>query len=137
MKTLYIVRGLPGSGKTSFVKNLMNLCVNGSASAEHFEADQYFYLKDGKYTFEPSLIGAAHFNCRHNTKNAMLNNVENIFVSNTFTTEKEMKPYFQLATEFDYKVVSLVVENRHGNSSVHGVPEDTLVKMKDRFSLKL
>lgn len=48
-----------------------------------------------------------------------------------------MKPYLDMAEIYGYRVVSLVVENRHGNSSVHGVPEETMKKMEDRFSIKL
>jgi hypothetical protein len=33
--------------------------------------------------------------------------------------------------------VSLIVENRHGNKSVHGVPEVVMEKMRDRFSFNL
>ena len=60
-----------------------------------------------------------------------------IVVSNTSTTEKEMQPYLDLAREFGYTVVSLIVENRHGNSNVHNVPQETLKKMQDRFEVKL
>ena len=56
-----------------------------------------------------------------------------IIVSNTSTTEKELQPYLELAKKYDYKVVSLIVENRHGNKDIHGVPEETLVKMENRF----
>ena len=67
----------------------------------------------------------------------MIKNEPNIVVSNTFTTEKELQPYLELAMKYDYKVVSLIVENRHGSQSIHNVPEETLVKMKNRFSIKL
>ena len=60
-----------------------------------------------------------------------------IVVSNTSTTERELQPYLDLANEFGYTVVSLVVENRHGNTNVHDVPQETLQKMKDRFQIKL
>ena len=60
-----------------------------------------------------------------------------IVVSNTSTTEKELQPYLDLATKYDYKVVSLIVENRHGNSSVHNVPDETIDKMRNRFNIKL
>ena len=62
---------------------------------------------------------------------------ENVIVSNTFTTEKELKFYLDMADVCGYAVTSLVVENRHGNNSIHGVPEETMVKMKNRFSVKL
>ena len=67
----------------------------------------------------------------------MEDNIPVIFVSNTFTTEKEMKPDLEMAEKNNYQIVSLVVENRHGNESVHNVPEETMTKMRNRFSLKL
>jgi hypothetical protein len=66
---------------------------------------------------------------------ANINNV--IVVSNTFTQEWEMKPYFDMAEIFDYKVFCLIVENRHGGINQHGVPEDKIQLMKDRFEIKI
>ena len=60
-----------------------------------------------------------------------------IVVSNTFTQEWEMKPYFDLAKTYGYQVFSLIVENRHGGLNQHGVPEDKVQIMKDRFEIKL
>jgi hypothetical protein len=48
-----------------------------------------------------------------------------------------MEPYLKLAEKYDYKVVSLIVENRHGNKSVHNVPDETMEKMRNRFEIKL
>jgi hypothetical protein len=48
-----------------------------------------------------------------------------------------MEPYFELAKTYGYKTFSIVVENRHGNESIHGVPEDKLEQMKSRFEIKL
>jgi hypothetical protein len=48
-----------------------------------------------------------------------------------------MKPYYDLAESFDYRVDTLVVENRHGGVNEHGVPDEVLDKMKNRFELKL
>jgi phenolic acid decarboxylase len=58
-------------------------------------------------------------------------------VSNTFTQEWEMEKYYQLANQYDYRVFSIIVENRHGGKNLHGVPEDKLQIMKDRFEVKL
>jgi hypothetical protein len=60
-----------------------------------------------------------------------------IAVSNTFTQEWEMEDYFKLAEKYNYKVVSLIVENRHGGKNVHGVPDDKLEIMRNRFEIKL
>ena len=48
-----------------------------------------------------------------------------------------MDPYFKLAKEYGYTVFSIVVENRHGGTNVHNVPEDKIEQMKNRFSIKL
>jgi hypothetical protein len=48
-----------------------------------------------------------------------------------------MKSYFDLAEKHGYRVYSLIVENRHGGVNEHGVPEDKLEIMKNRFEVKL
>jgi hypothetical protein len=48
-----------------------------------------------------------------------------------------MKPYYDLAEKHGYTVYSLVVENRHEGVNEHGVPEDKLEIMKNRFEVKL
>jgi hypothetical protein len=60
-----------------------------------------------------------------------------IVVSNTFTQEWEMNSYFKLAEKYDYKVFSLIVENRHGGKNTHGVPDEKLGIMKNRFEIQL
>jgi hypothetical protein len=42
-----------------------------------------------------------------------------------------------LAKEHGYKVHTLVMENRHGSTSLHGVNEATMQAMEDRFDIKL
>ena len=60
-----------------------------------------------------------------------------IVVANTFTQEWEMDEYFKMAERYNYRVHTVVVENRHGNENIHGVPEDKLQQMKNRFQVKL
>jgi predicted kinase len=127
-KVLYIVRGIPGSGKSTLAKQL---------TANVFEADHYFYDNDGNYNFIPSKIKEAHKECQQFVGYAMESGIPKIAVSNTFTQEWEMEPYFELAKTYGYKTFSIVVENRHGNESIHGVPEDKLEQMKIRFEIKL
>ena len=123
-KILYIVRGVPGSGKTTFAK-LLTLNI--------FEADHYFYDNDGNYNFIPSEIKEAHKKCQQFVAYEMESGIPKIAVSNTFTQEWEMKPYFELAEKHGYKVFSVIVENRHGSVNEHGVPEDKVQAMFDRF----
>ena len=132
MKTLYIVRGLPGSGKSTFAKSIGGI---------HIEADQFF-MENGKYNFDVTKIKLAHKYCQNQTEAWMKTDgvqVDNtkIVVSNTFTQEWEMEPYFKMAENFGYRVFTIIVENRHGGKNIHDVPEDKLEQMKNRFEVKL
>jgi hypothetical protein len=63
--------------------------------------------------------------------------ISRIVVANTFTEEWEMKVYYDMAERYKYRVHTLVVENRHGGENIHGVPEEKLEQMKNRFDIKL
>jgi predicted kinase len=130
-KMLYLVRGVPGSGKSTFAKTLVkkDYC--------HKEADMFFVDGEGNYKFEPSKIKDAHKWCQEEMDFLMRLEHSPVVVSNTFTQEWEMEPYFELAKKYGYKVFSIVIENRHGGTNEHGVPEDKVEQMKNRFSLKL
>ena len=126
-KELFLLRGLPGSGKSTLAKSL---------GGKHIEADMYF-MKDGEYQFDITGLRDAHQWCQNMVGSWMSDGEERIVVSNTFTQEWEMKHYYDWATDFDYKVYSLIVENRHGGVNEHGVPEDKLEIMKNRFEVSL
>lgn len=127
MKELILVRGCPGSGKSTFAKLL---------GGKHIEADMFF-MKDGEYQFDFTKLKDAHRWCNTIVGGWMSDGEERIVVSNTFTQEWEMKDYYDWAKDFDYKVFSLIVENRHGGVNEHGVPEDKLEIMRKRFEILL
>ena len=127
-KILYIVRGIPGSGKSTFAKTL---------SDNHYEADMYFLDQESNYVFDGTKVKNAHAWCLDRVKTDMAVAREKIVVSNTFTQEWEMESYFELAKQYGYKVFSIIVENRHEGINQHGVPEDKIEQMKNRFSIKL
>ena len=131
-KILYIVRGLPSSGKSTFAKQLV-----GDKDYCHREADMYFVDRDGNYKFNPSKLKEAHEWCREEIEFVMKYDHPVVAVSNTFTQEWEMKPYYELAEKYGYMVISLIVENRHNGVNDHGVPEDKLTLMKERFEISL
>ena len=133
MKKLILLRGLPGSGKSTAAK-----LFQGSGYSSHYEADMYFINEEtGEYQFDPSKLKLAHNWCAIQTQKAMVDEIPTIVISNTFTQEWEMDNYRELAKMHDYQVFTLIVENRHGGVNVHGVPDDKLKAMEERFELKL
>jgi hypothetical protein len=97
----------------------------------------FFITTKGEYCFDGSKIKDAHNWCRENVESAMLNKNDKIAVSNTFTQEWEMKSYYELAEKYGYMIISLIVENRHGGVNEHGVPEEKINQMKNRFEISL
>jgi len=137
-KMIYLVRGIPGSGKSTFAKKLVGddflVC----------EADKYFIDKEtGEYKFDVSKIKDAHKFCQDMVETYMKDSLLNdhfyteIAVSNTFTQEWELQPYYELAIKYGYYVTSIIVENRHGGVNVHDCPEDKIELMRNRFEIKL
>lgn len=100
-------------------------------------------MKKGKYNFDATKLKKAHDDCRQRVVRKMRNNLlkstlfRTIVVSNTFTQDWEMKFYRSIAKRYGYKVHTIIVENRHNGVNVHGVPQDKLQVMEDRFEIKL
>ena len=125
MKKLMLIRGLPGTGKSTRAKLLISI---GEFHA-HFEADMFFE-RDGKYAFNASRLPAAHQWCQKSAMDALLAG-KNVVVSNTFTTAEEMFPYFAIAEEVGAKVEIVTLLKEFG--SIHAVPESTMERMRRRF----
>lgn len=125
-----ILRGVPGSGKSTFARKL--------APREHIcEADEFMVNVDGEYDFNPARLGYCHDQCYEKFKRLLILGTPTVINANTNTTTKEFKAYVKLAESMGYKVTFLIIENRHGKSSVHDVPEDKVQLMRDRFQISL
>lgn len=130
---LILLRGLPGSGKTTLAKVLSE-----NNTYPIFSVDDFFTNKvTGEYLFNFKNNHLAYKQCEELTKEAIQQNSTKIFVHNTFTMEWELEPYFKLAAEFNYELFVLTVENYHGKKNTHGVSEEQLQKMADKYKVKL
>lgn len=96
MKELFILRGIPGSGKTTLAKFLQVLCAP-DLDVVLCSADDFFVNEKGEYNYDISKIGKAHSECQAKCEHAMGTYADVVIVHNTSTTERELKPYLDLA----------------------------------------
>ena len=132
---LILLRGLPGSGKSTLGDVI--LYTNQLTNQDVLSADNFFIDKNGEYVFDVSKIKEAHNTCQQKCAERMKHQFLQIVVANTFTEEWEMKPYFEMAERYNYRIHTVIVENRHGNKNIHNVPDEKLQSMKSRFDIQI
>lgn len=125
MAKLTLIRGLPGSGKSTRAD-----LEAGLTGAIHLEADMYYVGVDGVYRFDPNQIHVAHKHCRDACRSLIALGYS-VVVSNTFTRINEIQPYKDIAHGFgaDFEVIECT--GSYGN--IHNVPEETLERMRNRW----
>lgn len=122
---LVLIRGLPGSAKSTIAENLREFV--------HVEADD-FWTVDGNYNFDVKRIREAHENCLKRTE-VWLDRGYKVVVANTFTTKPELEPYFILAQKYRITPNIILCQSNFGN--VHNVPQDILNSMDERFEYNI
>lgn len=120
---MLLIRGLPGSGKTTLAKQYAGM------GYVHCEADQYFE-RSGEYRFDRSKLRAAHDDCLRRAIVGLSNGLS-VVVANTFTRRWEMEPYLRSAQERGVPV--RIIEATGNWPNVHGVPPDAIERAKARW----
>ena len=130
---LIILRGIPGAGKSRFIRENYPTAVVASADDGMME--------HGVYVFHPSKLTAAHGAClRKAIEQAQAQagcGTENILViDNTSITAIEIAPYAAIAQAYDLEceVVTLQIPAEiAGPRNSHGVPQQSVERMAARL----
>ena len=134
-KEVVIMRGLPGSGKSTFVE-------------ENFEdayvcsADKFFIDNKGNYNFDVRRLSEAHQWCMEEFIDALFEKEELVVVDNTNMCNWEYTNYEVLAEHLGYNVrIIVMAAGLHDETTVttlakrnsHGVDAETIERMKGRY----
>jgi len=131
-RTLIIMRGLPGSGKSTYVKENFPDAVVCSA-------DSFFLNEDGEYIFVNWKLQQAHQHCFRTFIDAVTSDAETIVIDNTNICRWEYENYTFMAEKFGYRIRIIRMNFLEsdiplfGKRNVHGVPEFKINQMFERF----
>ncbi|XP_014666861.1 PREDICTED: uncharacterized protein LOC106808600 [Priapulus caudatus] len=132
IKLLVLMRGCPGSGKTTLASKLKHGGVILST-------DDYFEGKKG-YKFQGSQLEAAHEWNKCTAKQFMLEGKSPVIIDNTNTQAWEMKPYVVLARQHRYAVEMIepmtswkFKAGQLAKKNSHGVTKQSIEKIIGRY----
>lgn len=129
-----VLRGLPGSGKSSFSKAIENQKVIVCSA-------DYYHMVDNKYVWKKENAGKAHSSCLFDFISNITGMIQNdfvlkIIVDNTNTTMSEIETYLKIATAYDLKTAVVcfnVSPETSFKRNIHGVPVKTIARMSENL----
>ncbi|MDE1925129.1 MAG: ATP-binding protein [Patescibacteria group bacterium] len=126
MKIAYIMRGVPGSGKSTVAKRIAD-----SGGVIH-STDSYFY-KDGRYQFDLSLLGEYHQKNLQVFSESVCKGVPVVVCDNTNVKREHWEPYAQVARNAGYIVAVVSLPHPEPSAAAerntHQVPEHIIRRM--------
>jgi tRNA uridine 5-carbamoylmethylation protein Kti12 len=146
-KTVVIMRGWPGSGKSTLVERLMSRLCSGHIGTEAHDlygvfiasADHFFIDHDGIYRWKRELMKEAHQQCMAKFLQA-LGGRTLIFVDNTNIKQKDYNEYVERGIKAGFKVYQAIPETLWMDDldecykrNLHGVPRETIERMMGDF----
>lgn len=112
-----ILSGLPGSGKSTYARQLEEQTKEAGNCLQVFSADHFFLDDAGNYNFDVSQIGKAHAECyrkfleavqQYTSPDKYKNDIV-LLVDNTNLSAWEISPYVQVASAYEMpcKIVTI------------------------------
>lgn len=134
---VFVMRGLPGSGKSTWVKNTFHGKLHSV-----YSADDYFTQLDGSYLFDASKLSKAHGDTLKRfafglTQYGSFSYNCPMIVDNTNLFSLDMAPYINLAQAYERKWCIVTMHTPFDvafNRNTHGIDEATFRKKVDYFT---
>jgi tRNA uridine 5-carbamoylmethylation protein Kti12 len=132
MNIAYIMRGIPGSGKSTIAKHLA-----GDDGVIH-STDDYFYI-DGEYRFDETRLREFHDKNFAAFCNSLRERKPVVICDNTNIKRIDAKPYADAAKAAGYVVVYVVMPipslEEALRRNVHNLSPETIQKMMEEFEV--
>jgi NEDD4-binding protein 2 len=131
MKLAFVLRGLPGSGKSTVARRLA-----GEDGVIH-STDNYRYNQQGEYVFDPEKTFAQHQENFEAFGQSLRQGIEVVVCDNTNTTRSEYERYVKAAQKAGYLVSIVVLPHPSIEEALkrngHGVPREIIEAMLKRW----
>ena len=134
-RKLYIMRGLPGSGKSTKAKEL------AGKLGKIFSTDEYF-MQDGEYRFDAARLPEYHRRNLDDSTMAMRRGTGAVVIDNTNIEPWHFEKYLEAGRLYGYEVEFVEFDPRNysdaklkelASRNTHRVPESAIRAMKDKW----
>jgi tRNA uridine 5-carbamoylmethylation protein Kti12 len=107
MKIAVIMRGVPGSGKSTAARGILNHCLDKKQTAVICSNDDYpgyYDNPENKYDWSPQKAKKARKFCEEKFLEALTNEVDVVIVDNCHLTRRTYKFFVEEATKRGYEI---------------------------------
>ncbi|MEI4549516.1 MAG: ATP-binding protein [Pseudoalteromonas spongiae] len=141
MKQVFILRGLPGSGKSHYAQSLCDEMVNGDEGQFVICSTDDFFISDGQYRFDKAKLSEYHNLNLARFIRALSQQIPLVILDNTNIKKWEFIAYAEAAHALGYQVKEVVVgeikdkamQHLYYQRNIHKVPLKTINKMAYLF----
>ncbi len=134
MKKLFILVGVPGSGKSFKAKEIAEHYTKNNIASLICSTDDEFIV-NGAYQFDQKKLGENHTKCQKKAESAMRYGIC-VIVDNTNILKVHREPYKNLAAKYGYEVEEVFIEcdiEVAIKRNTHNVPEATIRRMASQI----